>query len=54
MGTHDQHLPKRLYSKATNPDDTRNLDDMTKKRIARGNGLRTKDDAKKAKRGDRD
>lgn len=53
MGKHDQHLPKRPYNKATNPDDTRNLDDGTKKRIARGNAMRTKTEAKNAKQGDK-
>ena len=52
MGRHDSHLPKRTYGKAKNPADTPGLSAADKKRIERGVGLRTKDDAKKARRGD--
>jgi hypothetical protein len=53
MGSHDKHLPSRPFSKATNPDDTRGLSRGTIKRIARGNALRAKEDARKARQGDR-
>lgn len=53
MGRHNSHLPQRPYDKQANPDDTRSLTQSDRKRIARGIALRQKDDAKKARQGDR-
>jgi hypothetical protein len=53
MGKHDKHLPPDPYNKAASPADTPNLDLSTRKRIARGNALRTKQNAKDARQGDR-
>lgn len=53
MGRHDQHLPRRPLDKAANPADLPNIDYGTRKRFARGIALRKKDDAKRARQGDK-